>query len=1288
MAPTNYPYLDLTVLPEIRPHVITSRAVILFDTGFSTVLWANGEGAGLLGSPVLRDLLDSDLSLNAAMSRQIASAIEQLDDHDDVSAVVRIGRVLRSRLVGFNVRRIKLPGGESAVLMVTEELHGRSHSEQDMARTAVNSLDGYSHASAILAANGEIVAASEHFSALDVSADELGKLVSEVSSEQDRLVKRLINTANGSLAAGIARLSDDPASHILIIADANEAEATDDTNVSASTAAAAAAIDSAAETADASEKVGDEEGDADAAPAVGAFSNRRGAGAAGLGRWYYKQPKQAAAGGEGDGDGDASAQDAGDNEIAASASGDVGAGETPEAIDEPDARETDSVAADEQTEIASNDSESEAAGEAADDAAPDTETDDGETDDDAVANAAAAAAAATAAAVTAGAATQTTNESSEASETNLENSGLIQETSYTDGSDEDATTTTNSTDADSADTDDQDAGQADETAAGSDISEDEGFEFTVGPKPIRFVWDLDTNNEFRSVSDEFAVAVGPNSANVVGRTWSDLCKEFEIDNGEEVTALLAKGDTWSGKTVLWPVEGTDLRVPIDLAGLPSYGRNRAFEGFNGFGIVRTADAVVDPRASGLAIAGIGAAATAAIAGADDEEEEDSEGAASSAADADEAASAADSGDQTSADDPSEDSKIVDLGKRRESKNGRALSSDEQETFEEIGEKLSDSSASEESTDEEATEASKENTEDASNEPFIPSAFSGPSRKPLGTTTEEKPAAVGTPDHNVDTSILARLPIPVLVYRDNDLLFGNNQFFEQTGYSDLSHLASAGGIDALFGGAEVGDDDTQSAIYHANGQQLHLQANLQCVPWDDDRAMLLTLRAADDNDGSGSSDDQGGDGDGDDTGGDGNGSGDSDDDPSDGNAPKGAANAGSTPTEGATARLAEVVPLHQASTKPAFGGLGAEDLRNILDTATDGVVILSDEGIVRALNKSAEALFDVEPDAVLDQSFTKILAPESHRSAMDYLSGMSGTGVASLMNDGREVIGKTAKGGLIPLFMTIGKLQQTNACCAVMRDITQWKKAEEELLSAKSIAETASAQKTEFLAKVSHEIRTPLNAIIGFSDMMIEERFGKIDNDRYRGYLRDIHRSGNHVLELVNDLLDISKIEAGKMELEFDACDLNTIVSESVALTQPDANKERIIIRTSLSAVVPKVVADPRSLRQIILNLVSNSIKYTKPGGQVIVSTVYEESGEVVLRVRDTGIGMSELELTRALKPFQQINTESGTQGTGLGLPLTKAMVEANRARFEIESKPEEGTLVEIFFPNQRVLADR
>ena len=260
---------------------------------------------------------------------------------------------------------------------------------------------------------------------------------------------------------------------------------------------------------------------------------------------------------------------------------------------------------------------------------------------------------------------------------------------------------------------------------------------------------------------------------------------------------------------------------------------------------------------------------------------------------------------------------------------------------------------------------------------------------------------------------------------------------------------------------------------------------------------------------------------------------------------------------------------------------------------------------------------------------------------------------------------------------------------MLRDITHWKKAEEDLVAARRQAELASDQKTDFLAKISHEIRTPLNAIIGFSEIMLEERFGKIAIDRYREYLRDINRSGSHVLELVNDLLDISKIEAGKLELDFSEVKLNDIIAEGVALTQPQANRDHIIIRTSLSGAVPPVVADPRSVRQIILNLVSNAIKYTKSGGQVIVSTVFEETGEVVLRVRDTGIGMSESEITTALMPFRRVQTIAHHQGegTGLGLPLTKALVEANRAQFSIESTPGEGTLVEIYFPSTRVLTE-
>ena len=154
-------------------------------------------------------------------------------------------------------------------------------------------------------------------------------------------------------------------------------------------------------------------------------------------------------------------------------------------------------------------------------------------------------------------------------------------------------------------------------------------------------------------------------------------------------------------------------------------------------------------------------------------------------------------------------------------------------------------------------------------------------------------------------------------------------------------------------------------------------------------------------------------------------------------------------------------------------------------------------------------------------------------ASEYLDGLRQEAAARLLNGGREVIGRVRQGGLIPLFMTMGRIGDgADKFCAVFRDITPWKKAEEELTDAKRQAEKASSAKSDFLAKISHEIRTPLNAIIGFSEVMMEERFGPIGNERYRAYLRDIHASGGHLISLINDLLDLSKIEAGKLELTF------------------------------------------------------------------------------------------------------------------------------------------------------------
>ncbi|MGN6549635.1 MAG: ATP-binding protein, partial [Pararhizobium sp.] len=367
----------------------------------------------------------------------------------------------------------------------------------------------------------------------------------------------------------------------------------------------------------------------------------------------------------------------------------------------------------------------------------------------------------------------------------------------------------------------------------------------------------------------------------------------------------------------------------------------------------------------------------------------------------------------------------------------------------------------------------------------------------------------------------------------------------------------------------------------------------------------------------------------------------------------------------------------------------DELRSILETATDGVIILGEHGDIRSMNGSASALFNYDDAEIRNQPFAKLFAHESQRAVLDYLNGLAEHGVASVLNDGREVIGREASGGFLPLFMTIGRLSGSNGYCAVMRDITQWKRTEEDLRAAKRAAEEASSHKSEFLARVSHEIRTPLNAIVGFSEMMAEQRFGPLGSPRYLEYAHDIGRSGKHVLDIVNDLLDISKIEAGAMEIDFAAVALNDAVAEAVSLLQPQANSQRVIIRTSFSFSVPDVVADARSIRQIALNLLSNAIRFTPAGGQIVVSTAYEPSGSVVLRIRDTGIGMTHSELEQAMKPFRQVSgaTRRRGDGTGLGLPLTKAMVEANRAQFEIRSSPGEGTLIEIVFPSQRVLAD-
>jgi PAS domain S-box-containing protein len=372
-----------------------------------------------------------------------------------------------------------------------------------------------------------------------------------------------------------------------------------------------------------------------------------------------------------------------------------------------------------------------------------------------------------------------------------------------------------------------------------------------------------------------------------------------------------------------------------------------------------------------------------------------------------------------------------------------------------------------------------------------------------------------------------------------------------------------------------------------------------------------------------------------------------------------------------------------------------ELSAILDTAMDGIAVLDSQGRILSLNRSGEALFGYDQNEVAGEYFTSLIAPESRTLANAYFEGLKSHGAASLLNRGREVIGLARQGGTIPLFMTLGRIgaasaadeQQKVRFCALLRDLTHWKKVEQELEEARKDAERASALKSDFLARISHEIRTPLNAILGFAEVMMDERFGAIGNQRYKDYLGDIHASGTLVLSLVNDLLDLSKIEAGKMDFVFASIDANRIVSECVSIMQPQASRERVAVRLSLSPALPNILADERSLRQIVLNVLSNAVKFNRPGGQVIVATALADAGSAVIRIRDTGIGMPEASIGVAFEPFRRLDTAKPSRGTGLGLPLTKALAEANHASLTIKSKEHEGTLVEVVFPPARILAE-
>lgn len=366
-------------------------------------------------------------------------------------------------------------------------------------------------------------------------------------------------------------------------------------------------------------------------------------------------------------------------------------------------------------------------------------------------------------------------------------------------------------------------------------------------------------------------------------------------------------------------------------------------------------------------------------------------------------------------------------------------------------------------------------------------------------------------------------------------------------------------------------------------------------------------------------------------------------------------------------------------------------RALIESLDAALIGLDENGTIKFINKAVETLLNQPASKLEGTPFASAFRAASAAKLSRFFNNPQG---AEQLTFSRSVIlepvNTASKKDHLVLRLHALREKSPIRYCAFLKPRHQ---KSETPVSGVPGAAPSTKRRADFVAQISHEIRTPLNAILGFSDLMLSEGMGPIGNEKYKEYMQDIHDSGELILNLINDILDLAKVDAGGISVEMKGCNLETRIRQAVSMTSAQAHAKAVTVSVQVADPLPIIFADERSVMQILLNLLGNAIKFTGKGGEVRITAQPGDKDHVSLVVEDTGVGMTKEDLKRALKPFQQVDTAAmietsrGDKGTGLGLPITKSLAEANNALFHIESERDKGTRIEVLFNRARAAAE-